>query len=393
MKKLTILLVFVLISAFSCSVQAFSLKKGTIVLANEITFPGKFYTTELKSCSAIGTHVTLDNSRVRQEIETLIGFDWHTYHHAHSTSVNVRHKPITRPMKSLMTATHNAIGNNNQKNIDLAIEFLVEIAKTNTLYDSIGRLEVSEKPNCNDDWGTSKACWYHEYEFAREVFANYMIAAIWLKNEITNPQDVIIVHNYIDDMYTKFVKQDRFQDESGIYAFANGGIGRLLYASWTNDKELAALEFNQRFMEFEKHIFDDGYIDNNSFRGNKGQWYHSYGLNIILGYVYIAELWGVNIPTDLQAKLVKASKLVNLAITDEEKFYSRPYPNGRAKGQLPENDTLNMFGPAYTHPEALSIEALMQLVTGITMEYDAIYTSRRRDGIDLLIGFNANCIK
>ena len=297
-------------------------------------------------------------------------------------------------MKTLMGASHNAIENNNQINIDIAKNYLVELAKTKTLYDSIDKTKVSWKPSCSATWGTSKACWYHKYEFARQAFTNYMITAVWLKDELNN-QDNIIVSNYIKDMYIKFVKQDKLSDETGIYAFANGGVARLLYASWINNTDLAAKEFNQRFAEFEEHIFDDGYIDNNSFRGNKGQFYHSYGLDIILGYVYIAELWGVEIPADLQVKLVKASKLVNLAITDPKKFYSRPYPYGIAKGQVKKGDPLNMFGPAYTHPAAIAIDTLMYKMTGIELEYDPIYLSRRSNnsGIDDLIGFNANCIK
>ena len=423
MKKNIILLVCVIIPAFSCSVQANSCSNGTeptkiirynadgmyydyicgnqnvftggsTVKANEIKFPGKFYTTDLKSCEAIGEHMTFDEEWVIQHVDGLIGFDWHTHHHLNSSSVNVRHKPITGPMKTLMGATHNAIGNNNKTNIDIAKNYLVELARTKTLYDSIGRTKVRKKPSCSATWGTSKACWYHEYEFARQAFTNYMITAVWLKDELNN-QDNIIVSNYIKDMYIKFVKQDKLSDETGIYAFANGGVARLLYASWINNTDLAAKEFNQRFAEFKEHIFDDGYIDNNSFRGNKGQFYHSYGLDIILGYVYIAELWGVEIPADLQVKLVKASKLVNLAITDPKKFYSRPYPYGIAKGQVKKGDPLNMFGPAYTHPAAIAIDTLMYKMTGIELEYDPIYLSRRSNnsGIDDLIGFNANCIK
>ena len=366
------------------------------VKTKDINFPGKFYTTELKSCKAIGKLYTFDNSRVTSTIDGLIGFDWHSYHHSNSTSMDVKHLPITQPMKNFMSATHNAIGNNNQKNIDTAKQYLVEFAKTETLLNSIGRTEVHTKPNCSDGWGTSKPCWYHEYEFARQTLANYMIAALWLKQHL-NRQELTIVNKYINNIYNKFIQQDEYWDETGIYAFANGGVAHLLYASWTNNKKLAAKEFNHRLAEFDKNIFDDGYIDNNSFRGVKGQWYHSYGLNIILGYVYIAELWGVEISTKLHDKIVKATKLVNLAITDEKKFYSRDYPYGVAPGQLPKDDPLNLFGPAYTHPAAVAIDTLMYIMTGIELKHDPIYLSKRNNhlasgGIDDLIGFNANCI-
>ena len=52
----------------------------------------------------------------------------------------------------------------------------------------------------------------------------------------------------------------------------------------------------------------------------------------------------------------------------------------------------------YLYSEAISIDTLMSIVTGIELEHDPIYVSRRNNhladgGIDHLIGFNANCTK
>ena len=367
------------------------------VKSTDIIFPGNFYTSKLKSCSAINSNISFSNLQVNTAIDGLIKFDWHRYHHSNNSSMNVMHMPITRPMGNFMVATHNAITDNDKRNIVIAIDYLIEIARTKTLLNSIGRKEVHEKPNCGDTWGTDKACWYHEYEFARQTLTNYMITALWLRDKLTAEQ-LTTVNSYIESIYNKFIQQDEYYDESGIYAFANGGISHLIYATWSNNEKLAVKEFNHRLAEFDKHIFEDGYIDNNSFRGVKGQWYHSYGVNIILGYIYIAELWGVSIPLELKQKIIKSAKLVNLAITDEKQFYSREYPYGVAPGQLPKNDPLNLFGPAYTHPAAISIDTLMSVVTGIELEHDPTYLSKRNNdlssgGIDSLIGFNANCIK
>ena len=45
---------------------------------------------------------------------------------------------------------------------------------------------------------------------------------------------------------------------------------------------------------------------------------------------------------------------------------------------------------------AISIDKLMFIVTGIKLENDPVYLKKRefhaKDGIDDLIGFNANCI-
>ena len=48
----------------------------------------------------------------------------------------------------------------------------------------------------------------------------------------------------------------------------------------------------------------------------------------------------------------------------------------------------------HTHQEALAIDTLMEMITGVKHEVDPTYLRKRRaKGIDNLIGFNANCIK
>ena len=48
----------------------------------------------------------------------------------------------------------------------------------------------------------------------------------------------------------------------------------------------------------------------------------------------------------------------------------------------------------HTHQDALAIDTLMEIMTGVKHEVDGIYLSKRpTKGIDDLIGFNANCIK
>ena len=218
-----------------------------------------------------------------------------------------------------------------------------------------------------------------------------MIGALWLKSEL-NDDEFKIVNKYIKKMYKKFLKPVEFEKkDSGIYQMANGGASILIYASWTNNKKLAAKEINFRLKEFDKLIYEDGYINNNSFRGYRGQWYHSYGLNIALGYVYIAELWGAKIPHKLKSKLVNSSKVANLAITDWKKFKSREY-KGENINKI--SDPSNAI--KHTHQMAIGIDKLMEVVTGIRLENDPVYLQKRnyhlKDGIDDLIGFNPNCI-
>ena len=218
-----------------------------------------------------------------------------------------------------------------------------------------------------------------------------MIAALWLRAQLA-PDEYDVVDRYINKMYDKFLRPIELKkQDQGLYQMANGGLSILIYASWMNNKELATDEIHFRFKELNRLIFSDGYIDNNSFRGVRSQWYHSHGLNIALGYVYIADLWGAQTPETLHYKLVNASKIANLAITDWQKFKSREF-TGQNRNALKGKE----HAIKHTHQMAISIDRLMLIVTGIKLETDPVYLKKRKyhakDGIDDLIGFNANCI-
>ena len=381
MKKTFIFLLFLLLS-FPAQAK---------IKSKDIKFPGKFYTNKIETCTAM-PDTTFELDFYKKRVEGLIGYDWHADHQANSNSLVVNHDNITVPIKVFLAATHNAIGKNEKGNIEIAKKLLVDLAKANTLYDSISIEGLKSKPKCWANNDPNSPCWYHQYEFARGVFSNYMIGAVWLKSELTK-DEFKIVNKYIKKMYKKFLKPVEFKkQDAGIYQMANGGASTLVYASWTNNKKLAAKEINFRFKEFDKLIYDDGYINNNSFRGYRGQWYHSYGLNITLGYVYVAELWGAKIPEKLQKKIINSAKVANLAITDWKKFKSREF-KGKNRNKI--SDPSNAI--KHTHQMAIAIDKLMEVVTGIKLENDPVYLQKRKmhlkDGIDDLIGFNPNCIK
>jgi hypothetical protein len=381
MKKIVIILLFLLLS-FPAQAK---------VKSKDIKFPGKYYTNKIENCTAMPDS-TFELDFYKKRVEGLIGYDWHADHQANSNSLVVNHDNITVPIKVFLAATHNAIGKNEKGNIEIAKKLLVDLAKANTLYDSISIEGLKSKPKCWANNDPNSPCWYHEYEFARGVFSNYMIGALWLKSELTK-DEFKIVNKYIKKMYKKFLKPVEFKkQDAGIYQMANGGASTLVYASWTNNKKLAAKEINFRFKEFNKLIYDDGYINNNSFRGYRGQWYHSYGLNITLGYIYVAKLWGAKIPEKLQKKIINSAKVANLAIIDWKKFKSREF-KGKNRNKI--SDPSNAI--KHTHQMAIAVDKLMEVVTGIKLENDPVYLQKRKmhlkDGIDDLIGFNPNCIK
>jgi hypothetical protein len=363
------------------------------VKSSDITFPGKFYIEEIKSCSALPNNVKFDNAKTFKTIEDVIGYDWAKFHTETGTSLIVNHDVITVPGKLMLTAIQHAIANNNQANLDIGKDLLLRIAKADTLYNSIGYRELQKKPRCWENNNPDSPCWYHEFEFAGQTFGNFMIAAIYLKSEFKE-KELKEMNRYIEKMYKKFLKPIQFRKNGkGFYAMANGGLSTLVYASWTNDKKLAAKEINHTFNEIDRLFYKDGYINDNSFRGGRGQWYHSYGVNIALGYVYIAKLWGAEVPDKVQSKLVNSAKIVNLAITNRDKFAERKSPNGLARNRITSKENTQH----HTHQMAIAIDTLMEIVVGIKLEHDPRYLQLRNkfhapQGTDDLIGFNPNCI-
>ena len=377
MKNIVIFLIFLLLS--------FPTKAK--VKSKDISFPKHFYTENIEVCSFIGDE-SFKSDYTKSRIESLAKLDWMS-EWAKGNSRSVNHKNLTGPMTLFAVTTHTAIGNNDKNEIKLAKEILIKMAKADILFDTISRKELKEKPRCWKDGNPEAPCWYHAYEFARDAFTNYLIIAIYLK-EYLNKKELKIVSKYVKKMHKKFIKPHEFiVDDKGFYAMGNGGIPNLVYSNWTNDKKLAAKEFNFRFKNIEKVFYEDGYINNNSFRGYRGLWYHSYGLNSALGYLYLAKLWGAKIPETVMKKVTKAAKVLNLGIKDYEKFSSRKYDGDQLNNKYKKKNAR-----MHTHQDALAIDTLMEIMTGVKHEVDGIYLSKRpTKGIDDLIGFNANCIK
>ena len=357
------------------------------VKSKDINFPKHFYTNQIKTCSFVGSE-SFKSEYTRNRIESLVELDWMS-EWAKGNSRSVNHENLTGPMTLFAVTTHVAIGNNDRNEINLAKEILIKMAKADILFDTISRKELKKKPRCWKDGNPESPCWYHAYEFARDAFTNYLIIAIYLKEQLTK-EEFKTIDKYIKKMYKKFIQPDQFSvDDKGFYAMGNGGIPNLVYSNWTNDKKFAAKELNFRFKNIEKVFYEDGYINNNSFRGYRGLWYHSYGLNSALGYLYLAKLLGAEIPETVMKKVTKAAEVLNLGIIDYEKFSSRKYD-----GDQLNNNYKKKNARMHTHQDALAIDTLMEIITGVKHETDLIYLQKRSPkGIDDLIGFNANCIK
>ena len=144
------------------------------VKSENITFPKHFYTEQIEVCLAAGNE-SFKSSYTKSKIESLINLDWMS-EWAKGNSRSVNHENLTGPMTLFSVTTHTAIGNNDKEEINLAKNVLIQMAKANILYDTIGREELKEKPRCWKDGNPEAPCWYHAYEFARDALTNYTVS-------------------------------------------------------------------------------------------------------------------------------------------------------------------------------------------------------------------------
>ena len=73
---------------------------------------------------------------------------------------------------------------------------------------------------------------------------------------------------------------------------ADGTVSVLSYLAWKDKPEEAAKWIKRGIKKANKVVYKDGYIHNNSFRGVRDVWYHSQGVNNLLG-LYAIDV-GVN---------------------------------------------------------------------------------------------------
>ena len=123
------------------------------IKSKDINFPGKYYTKEIKVCSAIPKDKSFSNQSAIDTVKGVVGFDWSKYHTENSNSILVEHKAITTPIKVMIAATNLAVGNKNQANINEYKLAEIEVTfenneeaekKINEVKNQIKKIEIEE---------------------------------------------------------------------------------------------------------------------------------------------------------------------------------------------------------------------------------------------------------
>ena len=184
----------------------------------------------------------------------------------------------------------------------------------------ITRSQAFSGPACYSQ-GPDTPCPSHTPRFVSRMYANLLISAAVLDPYLTD-QDRAVLLPWFKQGYNKFVLPEVTSDQAGLYDFANMGLARLAYAALSNDMALAKRELSARRSDILKRIEPSGYIDENSSRGVRGFWYHTYGLDPALSYALVAREWGVDYFRDpaVGPKLAAAVSKTALGIADYQAF-------------------------------------------------------------------------
>ena len=386
--------------AFNCKKIEIKFKK------DDIYFPKYFFAKKINpQCKMEGKNHLLqfkdkDSNKFLREF---VNYNWTEDHDKRSDSLYVFLEEISDRLNLIYGATINSMINNTyDEEAILGGEILTLWAESNVMMDTINTPEImalkkgTPGRRCYDGVGKVKAkCTWHTAQEAARYAGQFIINAILLKKKLS-PVQIKIINTYIQNLYTRHVStwaKNARKKGLGFYQMADGGISVLAYAHWMNDKKIAKEEFSIGFNEINSVWYNDGYINNNSFRGVKDIFYHTLGLNNALGYIALAQEWDVKIPSKIQEKINNSVLVHKLGVEDLEKYRKRKFD-----GYLGNATFDKKHAREHTHHEATFIDWLELNYTNINdvkfLDKDAMWHYRKgRKFTDRMLGFNPKCIK
>ena len=386
MKSIIYSIIAIALSA--CAVQQQTTESSQADSARSIKIPKNFYAEELGQCRMNGNFKDYEITApiYKSEIKPIIGFDWQNHHTKYSTSMRVEHLPLSRPIAYLSAASHHAAFTKDEEEIQITTDFIYQIAKGNQFMNTKSYDEA--KGLCyGGNNNTSAPCPIHAPQHLGINMTTYLISALWLKEYFTK-EEMDVLNPYIKKIYFKYIHpRATNRDDDAFTEMGNLGIGRLAYAAWTNDTKMAEDEFRMRFKQMDNAWEENGYIKGNSYRGVRGAFYHSMGVDIALGYIQLANAWGYKVPDKLMVKVKKSAELINAYIDDPKNYYS--YPDSK----IPFNSSKNPADAQGVHSQAFALKVLMKNVVDVDLKSDLEFENKSRgEFIDVMLGFNPKCM-
>ena len=337
----------------------------------------------------------------------LTEYDWNKDHELRSNSLYVNHEKHSNRMALLHgTIVTAIIDDKMEEHGPIIAEVMVAWAEAGVMLSTLTSKEISKlKDEGKVDklcYGNSKAltnspCISHRPHEAQIYGATYIQQAYLMKDQFTKEQ-FQIVDEYIDALYKKYIEPWATKELTtkksarGFIQMADGTISVLSYLAWKNKPEEAAKWIKKGIKKANKVVYNDGYIHNNSFRGVKDVWYHSQGVNNLLGLYAIAELWGYKkFPKKLKKKIDKSVDVLNLGLTDVKTYRKRKDPSGLKNFSTKQKDAAY-----HTHQMAISLDWLIEKYTDrdhTIVANDRMWKSKKSAYfVDRNFGFEPKCI-
>lgn len=353
---------------------------------NPISFPSDFIAEDISGESCTKYYYP---SRIDEDLQFIEELRFQNDRNLRQgTSLTVKHDYLSRRWAKLLGITYGVASANNEQDARKIVKSLVLLAEEDTLLDSLKPYETIGQP-CWKGGDKNAPCAFHTSQHAGFTFIAMLYSAVILE-EYISPEERIVLDRYFEKTYGLFIKPMAYKGKGpnkGFYEFADYGLGVLAYANYTNNHELAYREIIYRKAQLDWLITQDGYIDNNSYRGVRSYWYHTLGVESALGYALVAREHGVDFFKDpvLGHKLCLLAEKTVEGAADYDKFMSKGY-----RGFNYSTDTKDKR--EHMHQLAVGLPLMIRKEFGITVPVSARYKKlSREETIDRLIGFNSDC--
>lgn len=349
---------------------------SSVASAQEITFPSDFFAERIAGKSCI--------TKLHPYDEKDIAFMNADKLFENDTSLTVNHDELSYRWANILSKTYTAVASKDTYLAKEVVKTLVHIAENNALLST----KTNGNGNCWAGGDKNSKCAYHTKQHAGFTVIAMLYSGIILKEYMT-AEEIELLDNYFEKAYKKFINPLATEPlrSPGIYEFADYGLGVLAYAHWTSDERLAKKEIDRRYKSFLNKIEKTGFIDNNSYRGNRGYWYHTLGAESVFSYALVAREFGYDWFTDskMGPRLRALADTVSKGDEDYNLFASLP-TRGNNASKDPGDARPWMHQLSISLPITLLEE--YQINSGTHPKYLSL---SKHETVNRFSGFNSAC--
>lgn len=204
-----------------------------------------------------------------------------------------------------------------------------------------------------------------------------------------DPEQLKAMDEYADRAYQKLLKPEVSKEigrsQKGFNEFGDHSITFLSYAAWKKDEKTLNTTYQKFVKRVDSMFEEDGYIDNNLYRGVRGFFYHVLGTESAISAAILFDAFGFNTlgNEDIRSRFEKSLEKVNEGLLDYEKF--------KAKGYRGTNITTDPADEIWQiHPLASNLHFIAQNWFSVELAYQPS-GYLKASGASKLSGFDAKC--